>query len=114
MGWDEAFDNQPADDQLKMLLDGEKASELYTESKEWIDAHPKEWSYMRYSAAIQFRSKGRCSIKKVIEDTRFEHCVSIKNALAPYFARWIIGSEPALADGFKMHKSLADGFDYGN
>lgn len=112
MGAEAKYKPKPADDQLKLLIKEERAGQLYEESRQWIEEHPTEWSYMVYDACLQYRSKGRCSIWKCIHDTRFEHLVQIENGLAPYLARWIIGKEPELAKGFKLHRSQADGYDY--
>lgn len=112
MRYDEHFKNEPASDQLCLELDEDQATLDFEESIDWIASNQDVWHFMTTYALNKSRNRGRVAIKQVVEEARDECRTSIKNALSPYFARWMVAEHPELRHTMKLNKSDADGFDY--
>ena len=112
MRYDEKFKNQPQDGQMCLELEDDKATSDFEESMAWIVANQDTWHFMTTYALGKSRRRGRVAIKQVVEEARDCCRTSIKNALSPYFARWMVAEYPELKHTMKLNKSEADGFEY--
>lgn len=112
MRYDKVFKNEPASDQMCLELDEIKSTEDFEESMTWIVENQDTWHFMTTYALNKSRKRGRVAIKQVVEEARDCCRTSIKNALSPYFARWMVSEYPELKETMTLNKSDADGFDY--
>lgn len=106
---DELYGNAPRSEQAQLEGIGEPGEALVAEARAWIAANPNAWDYM-VNEALRLSASGYVSINGITYTTRCVMRVSIKNALAPAFARIMQQEQPVLSGKFRMHASKADGF----
>lgn len=89
---------------------GMPGEDVAIEARKWIAEHPDEWEYMIRQARVCAAKRGWVPIKLIIEQTRFNYSVGIKNALSPALARLMMGECPDLDGKFRVHAASCDGW----
>lgn len=107
---DEKYGPKPQSRQMEIPGLGARGEKLMADARKWAGENPDAWRQMKYQAARLARMNGYVSANYLVNYMRTEYRVSVKNAFAPAFAR-IIGEEcPEIADAFRKHASMTDGF----
>ena len=109
MRWDEAYKPRPRSMQAEFPGLGADGERDVREAEEWITANPGAWAYMTANAE-RLSVMGCVSANYLVNMVRNELRVSVKNGLAPSFARIMERERPALKGSFRMHRSRSDGF----
>lgn len=91
---DERYNPKPQSGQLEIFGLGAKGEADAEDARRWIDENPGAWNYM-VENAVRLSKKGY---------------VSVRNGLAPSFARIMEARYPSLKDAFNKHRSQSDGF----
>lgn len=107
---DERYRPKPMSAQLGIPGLGAVGEADVNEAQGWIADNPGHYAYMMSNARRLKARNGWVSANYLVNMVRNERNVSIKNGLAPAFARIMERDCPDLEGAFKKHRSQSDGY----
>lgn len=106
---DELYNPKPKSNQMEFTGLGADGEADMQAALKWIEENPFGWEYM-VSNAKRLARKGYVSANYLVNMVRNEEHISVKNGLAPAFARIMENTVPELEGAFRSHASRCDGF----